>query len=137
MIQINLLPPELRPLERTPLNRFVIIIAGAALTTAALFIFLVLQFSTLPNAIQKRDGVKEEIKRKKVLAAKYDELEQEIQFFKLREDTVKKLRKERYIWSKKLFQLHRVVEETEHVALNSISIEQERTMSRRARVRSV
>ncbi len=131
MIRINLLPPELRTLEKTPLSRFIIIIAGAALTTATLFVFLVLQFSTLPAARQKRDGVKEEIKRKKVLAAKYDELEQEVQFFKLRVNAVKTLRKERYIWSKKLFQLHRVIEETEHVALNSISIEKERSTGRR------
>lgn len=131
MIRVNLLPPELRTLEKTPLIRFIIIIAGAALTTAALFFFLFLQFSTLPAAIQKRDDVKKDIKQKKVLAAKYDELEQEIQFFKLRVDAVKKLRKERYIWSKKLFQLHRVIEETEHVALNSISIEKEKSTARR------
>ncbi len=131
MIRINLLPPELRTLEKTPLIRFMIIIAGVALTTAALFIFHFLTFSTLPAARQKRDDVKEEIERKKVLAAKYDELDQEIQFFRLRVDAVKKLRKERYIWSKKLFQLHRVIEETEHVALNSVSIEKERLTARR------
>lgn len=125
MIRINLLPPELKTLERTPLTRFVVIMAGAALTTTAVLIFLTLTFSTLPRERQKRDDIKKDIKQKQMLAAKYDELDQEVKFFRLRIDAVKKLRKERHIWSKTLFDLHRVVEETKHVALNSVSIETE------------
>ena len=132
MIRINLLPPELRTLERTPLIRFVVIVVGAALTTAAIFIFLALTFSTMPAAKQKRDDIKKDIRQKEVLAAKYDELDREVRFFRLRIDAVKKLRKERYIWSKTLFDLHRVIEETGHVALSSISIEQQKAMGRMA-----
>lgn len=131
MIRINLLPPELKTLEKTPLSRFVVIVAGVALTTTALFVFLMLQFRTLPAAVAKRDGIAKEVEEKKLLTAKYDELEQEISFFKLRVDAVKKLRKKRYIWSKKLFDLHRVIEETKHVALSSISIEEGRSAGRR------
>ena len=115
MIQINLLPPELQTLEKTPLSRFIIIITGAALTTASLFIFLVLTFNTLPAAEQKKKDIAKLVKQKELLAAKYDELEQEIQFFKMRVNAVKKLRSERYIWSKVLFDFHRVIEETKHV----------------------
>lgn len=132
MIQINLLPPELQTLEKTPLSRFIVIITGAALTTASLFVFLVLTFSTLPAAMQRKKDIEKYVKQKETLAARYDELEQEIQFFKLREDAVKKLRKERYIWSKTLFDFHRVVEETKHVTIKSISIEEEKSRSRMA-----
>ena len=132
MIQINLLPPELQTLEKTPLSRFIIIIAGAALTTASLFVFLVLTFSTLPTERQRKKDIEKNVKQKKVLAARYDELEQEIQFFKLRVDAVKKLRKERYVWSKTLFDFHRVIEETKHVAIKTLSIEKEKSRSRGA-----
>jgi len=67
MIQINLLPEELRRLEKTPLGRFIVILTGAALVTAALFIFLVLQFRTLPEALRQKNETIGEKRQKEAL----------------------------------------------------------------------
>ncbi len=129
MIQINLLPEELRPLEKTPLSRFIVIIAGAALATTALFIFLVLQFKTLPEARQRKADTEKDVQQKKILAAEYDKLEAEIEFFNLRIRTVQQIKQERFIWSKKLFELHRVIESAPDIALKNISIEKGRAVN--------
>lgn len=126
MIQINLLPEELRQLEKTPLGRLIIVMAGVALATTALFIFLVLQFKTLPEALRKKSDTTSEIRQKEELVLEYDKLETEINFFKLRITTVQQIKRERFIWSKKLFELHRVIESAPDIALNNISIEQGR-----------
>jgi Tfp pilus assembly protein PilN len=127
MIKINLLPEELRPLERTPIGRFIVIVLGVALTTAAVFLFLVLQFKWLPAAVAEKKTAEDIRKQKEEQAKRFDELQAEIRFFKLRIDTVKSISQERYIWSKKLYQLHRVIaEDSPDVALKQVSIEKKR-----------
>ncbi|MFC1671751.1 PilN domain-containing protein [Planctomycetota bacterium] len=125
MIRINLLPEELRPLEKTPLGRFLIIVFGVMFSTAALFLFLVLQFKTLPVARQQKASAESTKKQKTVEAKRFDELKKEIDFFKLRIDTVNRISQERYIWSRKLHQLHKVIaEDSPDVSLKQVVIEQ-------------
>ena len=124
MITINLLPEDLKPLEKTPIGRFLVIVFGVMLSTAALFLFLVLQFKTLPAERQKKANAESTKKQKTVEAMRFDELKKEIDFFKLRINTVKSISQERYIWSKKLHQLHRVIaEDSPDVSLKQVTIE--------------
>ena len=129
MIKINLLPEELRPLEKTPLGRFLVIVCGVAITTTVLFLFLVLQFKTLPAAEAALKAAQDEKARKETEAKVYDALKREIDFYNLRITTVKNIGKERYIWSKKLYQLHQVIERSApDIALKQVQIS-ERTGS--------
>ncbi len=129
MIKINLLPEELRPLEKTPLGRFLVIVFGVALTTTVLFLFLVLKFKTLPTAEAALKNAQSEKTRKEEEAKVHDELQKQIDFFQLRITTVQNIGKERYIWSKKLYQLHRVIEnDAPDISLKQVQIS-ERTGS--------
>jgi Tfp pilus assembly protein PilN len=127
MIKINLLPEELRPLEKTPLARFLVIVLGVALATTALFMFATLQFWKLPAAEDAKARAAATKKQKQEEAKKFDEINAEIEFYKLRINTVNSISRERNIWSKKLYQLHRVVaEDSPDVSLKQVSVEEKR-----------
>lgn len=55
MIQINLLPEELRKREGTPLPRRIAIYAGTAVLTGLLFMVAIQRMKTLPDLVSARD----------------------------------------------------------------------------------
>ena len=55
MIQINLLPEELRKREGTPLPRRIAIYAGTAVLTGLLFMVAIQRMKTLPDLVSERD----------------------------------------------------------------------------------
>lgn len=132
MIRINLLPEELVPRFKTPLLRFIVIIVGVAIIVSAFFVYLFLALSKMPNERMKKVNAVKDVEQKKLLAAKYDDWEADIAFFKLRIDAVRNIRKSRFIWSKKLFELHRVIESAEDIALDEITVESQRSAIRGA-----
>jgi hypothetical protein len=123
MIKINLLPEELRPLEKTPLGRLLVMLVGVALTASSLALFGMLRFSTLRIAQREKEEAEITKAEKEIIAAEHDVLEQEIAFYQLRINTVKKIRRERYIWSRKLYQLWEVIADSSpDIALTQVSI---------------
>ncbi len=57
MIQINLLPEEMRQREGTPLPRRIAIFAGTAVLTGLLFMVAIQRMKTLPDLVTERDRV--------------------------------------------------------------------------------
>jgi len=102
MITINLLPADLRPIERTPLPRFLTIVVGAALAGVGVFFLVLLQFILIPRV---RDSISKE---EEVLAnlnqqtAQYQTLTDALKSITQRENALQEIYKTRTIWWKKL-----------------------------------
>ncbi len=122
-IRVNLLPEDLRPVERTPLIRLVAILIGVALTVGVLFVDLNIHLRMWPDVLTRKKTAQKLLNDKKKLAERYDELEKEIGYYRLRIDTVKKIARGRYLWSRKLYQLHKVIaEKAPDVALRRLEV---------------
>lgn len=105
MIAINLLPEDRRPVERTPLPRLLVILAGVAGLCLEVAVLLNLALFRYPGAEQerarqrvKRDELKKQEKRVK-------EVEKEIGRVKHRGDSIQKILKYRRVWAPILYRL--------------------------------
>lgn len=119
MIEINLLPPELRPVERTPLPRFLVWCVGAAVAVAGGFLLVFMYLKWLPDLKQESATLDEQISQKQALAAEADKLDREIAEIGKRQKAIEQLWKGRTIWWAKLDQLVDLV--PEYVGLESLS----------------
>ncbi|MFH1023576.1 MAG: hypothetical protein V1809_09330 [Planctomycetota bacterium] len=77
MIRINLLPVELRHVERTPLPVFISLVAGVILSCVATVAFAV-GVVKLGDKRNELESVKRELENQKLIAAKVDELERKM-----------------------------------------------------------
>jgi cell division protein FtsB len=102
MIKVNLLPPEYRKVERTPLLRFVAIIGGVILSASAIAAFLYVHFGMLVEAQAQLDKSKEVYETKASLAKQSQALEREAKEYKKRRDNIERIGQNRMLWSKKL-----------------------------------
>ena len=59
MIKVNLLPPEYRKVERTPVLRFVTIVCGVILSASAIGAFLFVHFGSLVEMQLERQQLEE------------------------------------------------------------------------------
>ena len=109
MIQVNLLPAEMRKPEGTPMARFMIIIGDVVVISFAVILFFWLNSVRLPAAEKKHQEVADKVRLAKVKADKYDKLEQAKRSFEQRKNTFEQLSGERVLWSKKLAQLSKIV----------------------------
>jgi len=102
MIKVNLLPPEYRVKEHTPLPMMLGILGGVVLTALSVLAFLYLRFGMLPevvNALKNKQQTKEFYRQK---AKKFDELVAEKSKLDQLATAVKKLKSSRYPWTKAL-----------------------------------
>jgi len=102
MIEINLLPPEHRPVERTPMPRLLTILVGVLLTMFGVVFWSWLFFIRIPDAVTQRNESKEKERALKRQADEVIALEQEIKLFQQREETLRKLYKTRVRWTRVL-----------------------------------
>lgn len=107
MIEINLLPLERRPVERTPLPRFLLLVVGVVLITLELFYGAYLWVIEVPKTRSELRDVQRTRADMKEEADKVDELENEIDQLSARHRAVINLVTERNkrIWSPVLDQL--------------------------------
>ncbi len=105
MIEINLLPPEHRPVERTPLPRLLTILTGVLLTMAELVLCAWLTVLWIPAAEARRNKAKSEEAAKADEADKVKELEEELETYRKREGALARLFKERIRWTRVLDRL--------------------------------
>jgi Tfp pilus assembly protein PilN len=102
MITINLLPADLRPIERTPLPRFLVILAGVALAAVGVVFLVAMQIILIPRV---REALAEE---EKVLtnlrqqAGEYQTLAVDLQNITQREKALQEIFKTRTVWWKNL-----------------------------------
>jgi len=99
MLEINLLPPERRPVERTPLPRLATIFIGVALVSAEVFFSLILFFYRIPQTKLDLDAKKQSLKLKQEEAKRADELEKRIAEIEERVKVIDGLRLQRVAWT--------------------------------------
>ena len=105
MIEINLLPPEHRPVERTPPARLAAILLGVGLSAAGVVAWAWLSWVTVPNAARDRDEKKKNMEKAQSDAAEVQKIETELKAFETRENVLRGLFKERVCWARLLDRL--------------------------------
>ncbi len=119
MIEINLLPPELRPVERTPLPRFLVLCVGAALIVAGVFALVSMYVRGIPSLKRKISGLETKIAEKQTQAVEHDRLQIEIADIGKRQRAIQTIWESRTLWWEKLDQLVTLV--PEYVGLESLA----------------
>jgi len=102
MIKVNLLPPEFRKVEGTPIARFVALVAGVFLTASALSGWAYVHFGMLKEVRDERIALQEDLVQKQALADRSEALANEFKEYQKRRDTIEKIGDGRVLWSRSL-----------------------------------
>lgn len=102
MITVNLLPPDLRPVERTPLPRFLVIVVGVALAAVALVLLTFIYFIWIPRVHTQIANKEQELTNLRAQAGEYETLSAALQNITQREKALEEIYRTRTIWWKKL-----------------------------------
>jgi hypothetical protein len=105
MIQVNLLPPEYRKSEGTPLPRFLAILGGVVLCAGAIGLFLYVHFGTLMRYTSIREQKEDTYYKQKVLADRSLALQREYNEYQKRRKTIEAVSNQRILLSKKVDEL--------------------------------
>jgi hypothetical protein len=100
MIKVNLLPPEYRVKERTPLPMMLGILAGVIVTSLVVVAFLYLRLVELPNIKRELNAKNQSKKLHMEKAKKADELQLELSNLEVLNKAVANLKGKRYPWTK-------------------------------------
>ncbi len=109
MIEVNLLPAELRRVERTPLPRFLVIIIGTAAVLSTAAFGVVVNMKRVPDLEIQLAARSRDIQQATVTAAAWDKLQDEIGDAQSRKQAIAELWRTRILWSSKLSQLAQIV----------------------------
>ncbi len=109
MIRINLLPPEYRKVEGTPVARLVTTVAAVALVAGAVGLWGWYHFAVLAQIREQRAQKEEELASLKAQADRAASLEKELKEYQRRRDTIEKIGASRILWSKKLDELADII----------------------------
>jgi hypothetical protein len=102
VITINLLPPEYRKPESTPVGRFLAIVVGAVLVTSGLGVYGYVHYSKLRAAREVREATEANYKNKKAQQDMSRALAEEIKAYEARRATIQEVAGSRILWSRKL-----------------------------------
>lgn len=105
MIKVNLLPPEYRKVEGTPIARFVALVAGVFLTASAMSGWAYVHFGMLKEVRDERVRLEEELVQLQAQAERSQALANEFKEYEKRRDTIEKIGDGRVLWSRSLDQL--------------------------------
>jgi Tfp pilus assembly protein PilN len=120
MIEINLLPAELRPTQPTPVPKLLALLGAGLFLLAEGLLLVYFHFNLNPAAQDRLKEIQAELKAKLDQAAKADALHAEIDDFKLRAKTIIQIRQARTLWAKKLDQIIDIV--PDYVWLSAITV---------------
>jgi cell division protein FtsB len=109
MIQINLLPPEYRPRQGTPVARFVAIVAGVVVVASAGGAYAYTHFVELAKVKEMRSVREEEVKSKDSQRDRSVALAKEIEVYAKRRTAIQTINRSRTLWSRKLDQFFDIV----------------------------
>lgn len=138
MIQINLLPEDLRKVEHTPYPRLLVILSGVILFCSLSFYALHIYWIRIPNMEEKLESEKKRLADIKAFNKQITKLEKELEAMRQRRDIVMRLVLDRVRWAKKLDQFCDVVERMDNVWFTSMSaIKQEVSTGRRGPVKVI
>ena len=109
MIEVNLLPPEYRRVERTPLPRLVVLVVGTGMVVASLFYLVLIGWVKMGQEKSRERDLNETKARQAAPLAERSQLEAEIGAIESRKNTISNIWQTRMIWSRKLDQLCDIV----------------------------
>jgi Tfp pilus assembly protein PilN len=110
MIKVNLLPPEYRKIERTPVLRFATILCGVVLSASAIGAFLYVHFGMLVNVISEREKLSETADVLKRDVKRSLALDQEAKEYKKRRETIEEIGQNRMLWSRKIDEICDIIQ---------------------------
>jgi len=105
MIEINVLPAELRPTEPTPWPKMLALLCVGLLLLGEGLVFVWYHFNYNPSLREEQQRLQDNVNAKLLLARRADELRAEIDDYKLRAKTIIQIRRARTLWAKKLDQI--------------------------------
>lgn len=105
MIEVNLLPAELRRVEHTPLPRLLVVIIGTASIMAMGAFGVVVNWRRVPDLKAKESDLVADIQHRGKQAEAYDRLLEDIAETRDRKKAIAEMWRTRIIWSEKLAQL--------------------------------
>ena len=105
MIEVNLLPGELRRVEHTPLPRFLVVIVGTAAIMATGAFGVMVNLRRVPDLRAKEAVLMADVARSTVQAAVYERLIEQIAETKDRKTAIAEIWRRRILWSEKLAQI--------------------------------
>jgi hypothetical protein len=106
MITINLLPPEYRKQERTPLSRFIVLLVGVLILFSSGAFFVYVRYYLLDFANTELATTKAELENVKERHDYYKALVVLQKKYQTREDTIRNIKESRIPWSVKLMQFY-------------------------------
>ena len=104
MIRVNLLPPEYRKADGTPIARFVALTLGVFMTATAMSVWGYVHFGMLAEVRDRRAQMEEEVVGLQALAERSQALLAEYKEYQSRRKTIEEIDTNRILWSKKLDQ---------------------------------
>jgi Tfp pilus assembly protein PilN len=110
MIEINLLPPEMRKVDRTSLKRLLCMVVAVVLLSGSIIGMLV-SVRRWRAESDKKASLSVEVARLEPLAKEYDVISSEIQEIEARISTISEIRSTRLRWGVKLDQLYAILPE--------------------------
>ena len=105
MIKVNLLPPEYRKVEGTPVARLAVTIAGVFLVACSAGVWGYVHMAMLAQVRDERDQKEQELATLKTQAERSQSLLKEFREYQRRRETIEKIGASRILWSKKLDEL--------------------------------
>ena len=125
MIEVNLLPQELRRIEHTPLPRFLIIIMGTTLVSIALALGAIVHMRNLPDLARADQALTDEVMAAAQSQREHDQLLGQIDEVKQRKLAIAEIWRARIIWSRKLDQLSQMI--PKFIGLEKLTLEESRS----------
>jgi hypothetical protein len=110
MIQVNLLPAELRKREGAPVRRLAALAMGALLVSSSLMLVLTVHFGVLQKAQSTHEQMEGTLATLAPEAKYADALTREKAEYKKRNDTIQKISASRLLLTKKLDQLFDIID---------------------------
>ena len=121
MIEVNLLPQELRRVEHTPLPRFLVIIVGTTLVSVAMAFGAILNLRKLPDLTRSEGALIAEIGAASQSEREHDLLVGQIEEVKQRKRAIAEIWRARIIWSRKLEELSEII--PKFIGLDKLTLE--------------
>jgi len=125
MIEINLLPPEHRPVEHTPLPRLLTIFAGVLLVAGGVVVWLWLSVVAVPKASRACELKKQDMLKAQAEAAKVKQIDDELKAAKDREGVLRELFDKRIAWGRlldRMTEARRKLGDGEDVVLTEVEL---------------
>lgn len=108
MIEINLLPAEMRKVDRTSLRRLLCLVTAAVLVSGSI-IGLAMSAKRYTGEKARRTTLTQEVARLEPVAKEYDVLSAEVQEIETRISTISDIKSTRLRWGMKLDQLYAIL----------------------------